>query len=919
MDQWLQNLPPDTAVVVPTRSLANHLTERLSKHYLANQITVWESPNILLWADYLKILWQLNQDQLALDFGVHSLISSQQALILWTQVIESSRRKERALTLLNVQQTSKAVQRSWRLMNDWQVNPEKISQDHVADTQQFIGWIDSYQQLLRKRGFIDEPTLIKRLAGMQYELPFNSLIWYCYDLLTASQRCLNESAIDRGVEISNQALEKHNESEAYYFTYASFRDELVATFQDAWQSLEDNADSAINIVIPDLQHRQAQVREIAREVFYPSLTPLQAQQQNSVYRFSLGEPLQDWPAIEVALLLINLLKNRTKRTEFSFILRNRFLRLAVKNSQECLSFDTWLKRRRLSVISTDQIAELYRECLQDQAETSGIGEHGSKLLPALDLLVEFLANLNQSLANARADSGFAGLSFSNWSSQFDNWLSAWGWSASVAGEEMNSVQFQLRERWLALLQEYALLDAVQGQAGVSRALEVLQQMVSESIFQPQAADSPILISGVYEAIGQQADICYLTGMHQNYPTPSNPDAFIPNRLLIDTGYPDANAISSLEQSKKVITSLLAPAAKVIVSYARENQQNREIENSSSSIFRTLDFIEKAPLSVDKQGAELESYEDIQGPSWPTSKVVKGGSSIFKNQSNCAFKAFVTHRLKFSQDDETEFGLDALDRGNVMHHLLDWLWGEIQTQQNLLNLNESAQTDLINRGIDIVTAQFEEHLNSDKFELLKLEAPRLQQIALDWLAVEVKRPSGFTVLEREEMREGEVGGIGFRYKIDRLDILDDGRTVVIDYKTGNVAKKDWLGERIKDPQLPLYTVALNKEKRKDVSGIAFAQVKRMDQKYEYLSEADIFKAQPSYATKTEDSWKESSAQWPGILENLAKDFLAGQASVNPIDSNVCNYCELSSVCRISQLSDGIFAADGELEESQDGLA
>ena len=116
MESWLQNLSSDTAIIVPTRSLANTLSERIAQDHLISDIAVWESPNILLWSDYLKLLWQLNQNQIADYNQAHSLITTQQSLLLWTQVIEKSRRKEQELTLLNVQQTAKAVQRSWRLI-----------------------------------------------------------------------------------------------------------------------------------------------------------------------------------------------------------------------------------------------------------------------------------------------------------------------------------------------------------------------------------------------------------------------------------------------------------------------------------------------------------------------------------------------------------------------------------------------------------------------------------------------------------------------------------------------------------------------------------------------------------------------------------------------------------------------------------
>jgi len=199
MEYWLQKFSPDTAVIVPTRSLANALSEQLAEDYLEQGVSVWENPNILLWSDYLKLLWQYNQEQVTEHVDAHSLISNQQSLLLWTQVIEKSRRDEQELTLLNVQQTAKAVQKSWRLMHDWQVGVEEFNNDHVADTQQFVKWLTAYRTLLKERGLMDESLLASCFLSIDYRHPFNKLIWCSYDLITNCQKSLNDIARGKGV------------------------------------------------------------------------------------------------------------------------------------------------------------------------------------------------------------------------------------------------------------------------------------------------------------------------------------------------------------------------------------------------------------------------------------------------------------------------------------------------------------------------------------------------------------------------------------------------------------------------------------------------------------------------------------------------------------------------------------------------
>ena len=79
MDQnWLLNLEKNTALIVPTRSLANTLNEQIAQYHIAQGKRVWEAPNILIWRDYLKELWQLNKQSL----GAKHFISAQQSLSL---------------------------------------------------------------------------------------------------------------------------------------------------------------------------------------------------------------------------------------------------------------------------------------------------------------------------------------------------------------------------------------------------------------------------------------------------------------------------------------------------------------------------------------------------------------------------------------------------------------------------------------------------------------------------------------------------------------------------------------------------------------------------------------------------------------------------------------------------------------------
>ena len=394
-------------------------------------------------------------------------------------------------------------------------------------------------------------------------------------------------------------------------------------------------------------------------------------------------------------------------------------------------------------------------------------------------------------------------------------------------------------------------------------------------------------------------------MNDVFPPPPKTDAFVAQRLLASAGHPDMSADSSFVQAKKVMQNLLTSMGDTVISYAKHSDQDADIVNQESALFRSKTFEKVLTADIEKERVTnsercLDTFIDTQGPQWPDASKARGGSKIFENQSNCAFKAFVTHQLGFQTEEEAEFGLDHLDRGNIVHHMLDLVWLELQVQSVLKEKSEQELDDIIRNVVEKTFIEFDANLHSDKANLLRHEKPRLQKLLKGWLNLEVKRPEPFAVIEREEQRVGSIAGIKFNYIIDRLDMTDDGRTFIVDYKTGNVNRKDWTSEPIKSPQMPLYAVALSSAKNKPMSGIAYGSVRQDEHKFIELSEQGIFRKANKRTENDELLWQQSCEQWPVIFDQLANDFLSGEAHVNPIDESTCQYCDLHSVCRISQL-------------------
>ena len=140
------------------------------------------------------------------------------------------------------------------------------------------------------------------------------------------------------------------------------------------------------------------------------------------------------------------------------------------------------------------------------------------------------------------------------------------------------------------------------------------------------------------------------------------------------------------------------------------------------------------------------------------------------------------------------------------------------------------------------------------------------------------------------------------KADRMDKDVHGHRLLIDYKTGiKQSSSKWLGERIAEPQLPIYALAANLSTQDAVS---FASVRSgEDMGFEGLSGEDMgIKGLALCDGKRSrpDDWQAVLDAWRQQIDALAEEFIQGHSDVAPRDKDACNYCKLEAVCRIDEL-------------------
>ena len=165
------------------------------------------------------------------------------------------------------------------------------------------------------------------------------------------------------------------------------------------------------------------------------------------------------------------------------------------------------------------------------------------------------------------------------------------------------------------------------------------------------------------------------------------------------------------------------------------------------------------------------------------------------------------------------GLDAAERGTLMHHVLAQVWTQLKTKNTLDTI-----TMMILKRCSCVRPMKRSLAWPDRpamaaGRLMEIEQRRLVRLARNWLDEERNRGE-FEVVAIEDKRSVEIGGLVLTARLDRVDELADGRRIIIDYKSRASAARALLDERPEEPQLPLYLVT----SEPDAAAIAFAQVR-----------------------------------------------------------------------------------------------
>jgi ATP-dependent helicase/nuclease subunit B len=916
-------------VITPNLRLAQELQRAYDANQLACGLEVWSAPDLLPWTAFVSRLWEVALYSEA-GMGLPQLLTAAQEQALWEEIVRGWDAGEGGDGLLAVPEAAAAARDAWKTAHGWNLMPALRDAPLNEDAQAWTEWARRYERDTRRAGLVEAARLPGLLAaqvasvtsvtcvsqggdGSALNLP-RVLVAYGFDLPLPQQEVLFEALRARGCRIE-RCSPVARAGRVLRLPCLDAREEIARASHWARARLEANPQARIGVVVPGLSEHRHALRRAFTRVMAPALQLPGAPEAPPPFNISLGEPLTAWPLVDAALAILELAGRELEFERVSRLLRSPFIAQADAEMTRRARLDAALRERAEPVLSLDRLLTLMAR------ESS----------PRAAVLSQRLTQLSA----LRKERLFAVQSPLAWARGFSEALDLMGFPGERG---LDSAEHQTHAKWLSVLAGFAQLEQLIPRMGYAQALSRLRRMANDEAFQPESHQEPVQVIGVLESAGTEFDHLWVMGLSDEaWPLAARPNPFLPLTVLRAAGVPEASAEAALALDRRITQGWLAAADEVVLSHpVRDGDRDLQPSPLVAALAEGMPTMPEATLDdwrarIHAAGAALDSLETLRDDCAPPLSpsegggpiAVRGGAQVLKDQAACPFRAYAVHRLGASGLQAPHTGLDAMERGSLVHQVLAQAWKELETQHALLSIAAPELQALLARA----AAQAIAHLQRDRPTVLggrfgAVEAARLARLAAEWLDMERGR-TPFGVFATEDKRTLELGGLQFSGRLDRVDETAEGQRIVIDYKTGKPTATQWLGERMDEPQLPLYLVASEPQAR----SLAFAQVRAGEMKFiSIAADKDILPKASVLPVKrwksAPQTWEAQLAAWRSELERMARAHAAGEAQVDP-KPRACDFCDQAPLCRIHTKrgweqaeteADAASAWDGDGDES-----
>jgi len=813
--------------------VANNRQALAFKRTIIEQLGAIKMPNIYSYSTFLKKTWSQLNPQSSLR-----LLSDYELRILLSELISDSATQNPGSV------TDEAI-KCYRLMKTHFIPKEKIINYHNSPSSLFVSWIDKLSQIKKQSQFIDSSDLFLETGqALKESTPAANYYHYGIKKLTPEQSKLFDL-------LKSQELELSQTNGTYKATsHPTIEMELQSIAEWSRAKSTKNPQHQIAVVIPNLSELQHKVSSIFDEVFGSHAI----ETQQKPFNISLGNSLSQYPLIRHLFKVIGLsneiMRGSIELDNLCRVISSPYIKGAnIEANNRSLLINMLLSRSK-SQFTIKQLIALMTDC---------------------PILKEQILSISQIINKRRTLS-------ENWLESLYQLLDIWAFGSDRV---LSSTEYQLFEKFQ---NESLILNqnpALKRQMTFEECVDLLRKHFDAVIFQPQAGDANIHILGALEAEGLHFDAVWVSNMTSDFlPGVVKFPLFIPANVCSEFHLPSStfdliqtNAVSTLSKLKEL-------GGDIHFSFAETNDGREQIA------MPLLDFepcVENTPIAPQERA--LTTVNDTCAPRLKN-RAIKQGVQTLQDQMSCPFKGFV-RRLKIEEFELDHLGLNRAEQGVLIHKILETIFTEISTAKAVKELSDKSINQLIEAHTLSAIGTTDQNYQA-------IEKDRIIRVIKQYLALEEKR-TDFTVVATESVVEVCIEGLSFATKLDRMDQLDNGDKLIIDYKTGQSALSQITGEVIEQAQLPIYAIS------NEVDGIAFAQINASECVFKAVAkDREMLPSSKQAQTKMPD-WDAQLNTWRETLSKASLNFQQGMADVLP-EKNACNYCDYDLLCRVEKTLD-----------------
>jgi len=822
---------------------------------------VWPTPRITPYGAWLE------REARAFDHRPQ-LLAEYAALRLWQLIVEQS---PAGALLVSVEATAAEAARAWALAHDWQLPIAGLA-PATPEEGAFRDWALEFERQTAARDALDAARLPAWLAariGSGAGRP--AVGFHGFRALTPSRARLGEALGRAGGAVAELALAA---GPARLARLEAGSPEAECEAIAAWLAARLGADPAARLIVilPDLARRAAPLRRLLDDRLAPELLAPGAGDARP-YQLATRAPLAEHAVAATALGVLALARPTIGVLELGRLLRAPYLPATAAESAQRARLDAELRRAPEPALATDGLAVRLRA--------------GRCPEPAFAALVEAVrAPLARRGRHGAAD----------WAEAMQRALRAAGWPK---GRVLAPSEYQAATAVTEALAALGRLDPILPALTLGGALAELGALLAATPLQPEVADAPVLVLDRLEDPALPCDGLWVAGLAADrFPATAQPTPFLPLGLQRARGLPGASPAAALEEARAALAGWRRSTGELVLSVAlADGDTTRRV----SPLVPAAPAVEAlAPATARaaeiRAARRVEPWHEAGLPPWPAGVRVGGGVKVLELMAQCPFRAAEELRLDARALESPAIGLPRWLRGQLAHGALALLWGELRSQAALAALDAAGRAAAVRAAVERAFAA----------ERPRLPAARLVALERDWLERAIGRLLGaelgrepFEVVEREQAHRLAPAGLPLEVRVDRVDRLADGATVLIDYKTGRGGQRRWTGARPDPVQLPVYATL----REPAPIAVAIARLPLVGRSFAGLAARDgVLPEVRSLASARGAElrgldWEALVAGWRVAVEGLAAGFAAGDARVDPA-AGACERCPLATLCRVA---------------------